>query len=83
MEIAEYSRVMGIYQWDYSACTVAFTVAVEEKRCTPVCGAVKRNAGGMSKPWELGTSLLFNQSGYERIGSEDGTPDDRIVVSSY
>ena len=38
LEIAEYSRkVMGIYQWDYSACTVAFTVAVEEKMHTGVC----------------------------------------------
>ena len=74
---------MGIYQWDYSACTVAFTVAVEEKMHTRCVELLREMLGALSKPWELGTSLLFTPSGYERIGSEDGTPDDRIVVSSY
>lgn len=60
LEIAEYSRkVMGIYQWDYSACTVAFTVAVEEKDAHRCVELLREMLGALSKPWELGTSLLF------------------------
>lgn len=55
----------------------------ERKRCTPVCAAVKRNAGGIVKTVGVGYLSSIHSSGYERIGSEDGTPDDRIVVSSY
>ena len=62
LEIAEYSRkVMGIYQWDYSACTVAFHCGCGRKRCTPVCGAVKRNAGGIVKTvGMLGYPLFYS-----------------------
>lgn len=58
--LAEYAQqVMGIYGWDYSKYTVAFSVAVEEKDAEKCRELLELLVDSLEKPVDLSESILY------------------------
>ena len=58
--LAEYAqKVMGIYGWDYSKYTVAFSVAVEERDAEKCRELLEKMMVSLEKPVELSESILY------------------------
>lgn len=58
--LAEYAQqVMGIYGWDYSKYTVAFSVAVEEKDAEKCRELLEVMMDSLEKPVDLSESILY------------------------
>ena len=59
-KLAEYGEsVMGIFQWDYSAYTVAFSVAVEEQDADRCLEILEKMLKALEKSCKLEDSILF------------------------
>lgn len=59
-KLAEYGEnVMRIFQWDYSAYTVAFSVAVEEQDAERCLEILEKMLKALEKPYKLEDSILF------------------------
>ena len=50
---------MRIFQWDYSAYTVAFSVAVEEQDADRCLEILEKMLKALEKPYKLEDSILF------------------------
>lgn len=59
-ELADYARqVMGIYNWEYSAQTVAMSVAAEEQDADKCLKLLDSMLSALSRPCHMADSILF------------------------
>lgn len=59
-ELADYAqKIMGVYNWEYSAQSVAMSVAVEERDAEKCFRILEAMLASLSKPCLLADSILF------------------------
>lgn len=72
-KLAEYAEtLMGIYGWDYSKYTVAFSVAVEEQDAEKCMELLEKLMASLEKPVDLSASVLYT---HLRKKNETDSPD--------
>lgn len=82
-ELASYAgRLMEIYQWEYSSCTVAMSVAIEAQDADKCLALLEKMLASLSGPCQMADSVLYAHSKKTGSGIESGAALLRVLLDS-